>query len=85
MIGGYHSIVQLGMVIKIFRNQKSSSIICGCDWVIRFKFLDHKKCTLSDSIESVHVREIYTNTCDPIFRDQYVVVRTKAGEYKKMY
>ena len=33
--------------------------------------------------EIMYVCGIHTNTCDPILRYQYVVARTKAGEYKK--
>ena len=63
--------------------RKWSSIICGCDWVVKFKLLDHKKYTLSDSVEIVHASGIHSNASDPTFRDQYIVTRTKADECKQ--
>ena len=59
-----------------------SNIVYDCDWIIRFKYLNSKEYTLSDSVEIVQVCGLYANTSDSLFVDQYVVVRTKAGEYK---
>ena len=60
-----------------------SSINCGCEWVIRFKFVDCKKSTLSDIVMITSVCGLHSNTCDPSFRDQYVLTRTRSGQYKK--
>lgn len=68
---------------KFYEIRIVPSISCGCDWVVRFKFLDTTKCTLSDIAKIVQIFGIHTNTCDPTFSDQYIVARKKAGEYKQ--
>ena len=64
--------------------RKTSSIKCGCDWVIIFKFLTSQKYRASDSIEIIQVCGRCTNTCDPSFTDQYVVAIIHSAEYKKI-
>ena len=51
--------------------------------MIRFKFVDYKKITLSNIFMITHVYGMHSNTCDPTFRDQYVLTRTRSGQYKK--
>lgn len=63
--------------------KKTSSITCGCGWVVRLKFVFPTKCRVSDSLEIIQVCGLHTNTCDPRFADQYVVTGTCSGEYKK--
>ena len=60
-----------------------SSINCGCESVIRFKFRDCKKCSLSDNVKIMHICGLNTNSCDPSLSDQYVLARTRSSQYKK--
>ena len=48
-------------------SRKSSTITCGCGWVIRFKWIDRKKSTKSDSVMISVVCGFHSNTCDPTF------------------
>ena len=63
--------------------RKTASVTCGCDWVIIFKFLTSQTYRASDSVEIIQVCGRCTNTCDPSFTDQYVVVIIYSAEYKK--
>ena len=63
--------------------RKVSSVSCGCNWVIRFKFLNSKKCNLSDSVKIIQICGFHTTTYYSSFVDQYIVHRTKVGEYTK--
>ena len=46
--------------------------------------MNSKKFTLSDSVEIMEVYGIHTNTCDPIFADQYIVARIKQVNTKNV-
>ena len=65
--------------------RKTSSITCGCDWVVIFKSMNSKKCIISESVEIMQVCSLHTNTCGPSFPDQYVLARTRSGEYKILH
>ena len=45
--------------------RKSTSISCGCDWLVRFRGVDWKKCTNSDHVIITGVCGVHSNTCNP--------------------
>ena len=63
--------------------RKSSSIMCGCDWMVRFRAVDYKKYSSTDPVVITEVRGAHSNTCNPAVLDQFVLSRTRAGIYKK--
>ena len=63
--------------------RKTSSIVCDCGWLVRFRGGEWKKCTNSDPVIVTGVCEVHSNTCNPAFVDQFVLSRTRAGIYKK--
>ena len=60
-----------------------SSIVCGCDWCVRFKGVNWRKCTNSDPVIITDVCGVHTNTCDPSFVDQFVLTQIRSGDYNK--
>jgi len=60
-----------------------TSITYGCDWLVRFRGVDCKKCTSSDPVVITKVCGSHSNTCNPAVLDQFVLSRTRAGIYKK--
>ena len=63
--------------------RKCTSILCGCDWLVRFRGVDWKKCTSADPVVITEVCGAHSNTCNPAVLDQFVLTRTRAGIYKK--
>ena len=63
--------------------RKSSSIMCGCGWLVRFRGGEWKKCTNCDPVIITEVCGVHSNTCNPAFVNQFVLSRTRAGVYKK--
>ena len=63
--------------------RKSSSIVCGCGWLVRFRGVEWQKCTNSDPVIITGVCGVHSNTCNSTFVDQFVLSRTRAGIYKK--
>ena len=61
----------------------SSSIVCGCDWYIRFNWVVPGKRQDGDKVKITYICGSHTNTCDPSNVDQLVFVRTRASSYKK--
>ena len=49
--------------------RKTSSIVCGCGWLIRFTGVEWKKCTNSDPVIITGVNGVHSNTCNPTFVD----------------
>ena len=62
---------------------KTSYITCGCSWCVRFNDIEHNKCSNTDSVVITAVCGFHSNTCDPSYVDQFVLVRTGSGNYKK--
>ena len=62
---------------------KTSSIVCGCGWLIRFRGVEWGKCTNSDPVVITGVCGVHSNTCNPTFVDQFVLSWTRANIYKK--
>ena len=63
--------------------RKSSSIVCGYGWLVRFRGVEWKKCTNSDPVIITGVCGVHSNTCNPAVLDQFVLSRTRVGIYKK--
>ena len=63
--------------------RKSSSIVCGCRWLVRFRGVEWQECTNSDPVIITGGCGVHSNTCNPAFVDQFVLSGTRAGIYKK--
>ena len=67
-------------------NKQSSrnfkSITCGCDQSIRFRGITRNDNKISDTIIIIIVNEVRSNTCDPPYIDQFVLIRRRADDYK---
>ena len=63
--------------------RKSSYIVCGCGWLVRFRGVEWQKCTNSDPIIITGVCGVHSNTCNPDFLDQCVLSWTRSSIYKK--
>ena len=63
--------------------RKSSSIMCGCSWCVRFKDVERNKYSNTDSVIVTAVCGVHSNTCDPSSVDQFVLARTRSGNYNK--
>ena len=63
--------------------KKCTSISCGCDWLVRFRGVDWRKCTNLYRVIITGVCGAHSNTCNPAFMDQFVLSRTRADIYKK--
>ena len=63
--------------------RKSPSLVCGFGWFVLFRGVEWKKYTNSDPILITAVCGVHSNTCDPSYVDQFVLVRTHYGSYKK--
>ena len=63
--------------------RKTSTIVSGCGWLVRFRAVEWKKCTKSDPVIIIGVCGVHSNTCNPELVDQFVLSRTRAGIYKK--
>ena len=49
--------------------RKSSSIVCGCGWLVRFRGVEWQKCTNSDPVIITGVCGVHSNTCNPAVLD----------------
>ena len=49
--------------------RKSSSIMCGCTWCVRFKDTERNKCSNTDSVVIMTVYGVHSNSCDPTYVD----------------
>ena len=63
--------------------RKSSSIVCGCGWLVRFRGVEWQTYTNSDLIIITGACGVHSNTYNPDFVDQFVLSRTRTGVYKK--
>ena len=63
--------------------RKSVYITRGCSWYVRFKDVERNKCSKTDSVVITIVYGVHSNTCDPSYVDQFVLARTRSGNYKK--
>ena len=63
--------------------RKSSSIVCGCGWLVRFRGVEWQKCTNSDPVIITGVCGVHSNTWNHTSVDQFLLSRTRAGIYKK--
>ena len=63
--------------------RKSLYFVCGCGWLVRFRGVEWKKYKNSDPVIITGVCGVHSNTCNPIFVNQLVLSRTRAGVYKK--
>ena len=61
----------------------SSSIVCGCDWCIRFNWDVPGKRQGGDKVKITYICGLHTNTYDPSNVDYLVLARTRASSYKK--
>ena len=65
--------------LNLYRSTKS--IRCGCDWVVNFRFSDHKKKDQNkDEVTITHVNPYHTKDCKPS-NDQFVLAKTRSGDY----
>ena len=62
--------------------RKSLSIVCGCGWLVRFRGVEWGRSTNSDPIIITGVCEVYCNSYNPTFVDQFLLSRTRADLYK---
>ena len=62
---------------------KSSSITCGCSWLVRFKATEYNKCTNTDSVIITVLCRVHYNTYDPSYVEYFVLVWTRSNNYKK--
>ena len=63
--------------------RKSSSIVYGCSWLVRFRGVEWQKFTNSDPVIISGVCGVHSNTCNSAVLDQFVLPRTGTGIYKK--
>ena len=63
--------------------RKTSSITCECSWCVRFRGMERDSCYNTDSVVITAVCGVYFNTYDPSYVDQFILARTRSGNYKK--
>ena len=63
--------------------RKTSPIVCGCDWCIRFNWGIAGRRNGIDCVKVTYILGSHTNTCDTSNIDQLVLVITRARSYKK--
>ena len=61
--------------------RRTSPIVCGCEWCIRFYWVVDDKCDGVDSVKIACISGSHTNTCDPSDADQLVLTTTRASSY----
>ena len=60
-----------------------TSITCGSDCSIRFRGITRNNNEISDPVIMTTVNGVDYNMCDPSYIDQFILIRRRAGEYKR--
>ena len=55
----------------------------GCSWHVRFKDVERDKCADAGHVVITAIGGFHSNTGDHSHEDQFVLVRVRAGDYKK--
>ena len=63
--------------------RKYTSITCGCGWGIRFVGFMKNMIRLHDFVVITGVDPVHSNSCDPTYVDQFVICRTRSGDYAR--
>ena len=70
---------RLGSSVRKVILRRTSHIVCGCEWCIRFSWVVAGKCTGIDYVKITYMSGSHTNTCDLSGADQFVLTRTRAS------
>ena len=60
-----------------------TSISCGCGWSIRFRGIYRDNNKISDPVIITGVNLVHSNTRAPSYIEQFVLSRTRSGDYKR--
>ena len=61
---------------------KSSSITCGCSWLVRFKSTEYDKCSNFNQVIITTICRVHLNICVLSYVDQFLLIRTRSSDCK---
>ena len=66
-----------------YESRVNQGLRSGCDWNIRFRGICRYNNKISDPVVITGVNSVHYNMCDPSYVGQFVLSRTRSGDYKR--
>ena len=66
-----------------YESRVNQGVRSGCDWNIRFRGICRYNNKISDPVVITGVNSVHYNMCDPSYVGQFVLSRTRSGDYKR--